>query len=124
MVRRPAFDEIGGFDENIFLYYEDADLCLRLRDAGYEIWFEAAAKVVHEGGASARQLFGSNEEINLQYLAARGRFLRRRRGVAAWRRYQLALTAFLVGRWVQAALAGDGKRRHFQQAALRATWRK
>lgn len=34
-IRRRAFDEIGGFDEQIFLFYEDDDFCRRLRDAGW-----------------------------------------------------------------------------------------
>src|SRR6185503_19382630 len=37
LVRRSAFDEVGGFDPRYFLYWEDADLCRRLRARGYEI---------------------------------------------------------------------------------------
>jgi N-acetylglucosaminyl-diphospho-decaprenol L-rhamnosyltransferase len=53
LVRREAFEVIGGFDERFFLYCEDADLCLRLRNAGYEVRFEPAAKVDHVGGGSS-----------------------------------------------------------------------
>ena len=35
MIRRRAFDEVGGMDEQFFLFWEDADLCRRLRDAGW-----------------------------------------------------------------------------------------
>lgn len=35
LIRRTAFDAVGGFDENIFLFYEDDDFCRRLRDAGW-----------------------------------------------------------------------------------------
>ncbi len=35
LIRRSAFDAVGGFDDNIFLFYEDDDFCRRLRDAGW-----------------------------------------------------------------------------------------
>ncbi len=53
LVRRAAFEEIGGFDERLFMYSEDADLCARLRDRGYTLRYEPSAVVSHEGAASA-----------------------------------------------------------------------
>jgi len=52
-VRRSAFEQIAGFDERFFLYSEDADLCARLRAAGFAVVFDPAAVALHEGGASA-----------------------------------------------------------------------
>ena len=54
LVRRSAFDRVGGFDERYFLYWEDADLCRRLRDRGFTVRYVPSAIVVHAGGASAR----------------------------------------------------------------------
>jgi len=51
-LRRTAFDAIGGFDESFFFFVEDVDLCKRLRDAGWEIWFEPGAEVTHAWGGS------------------------------------------------------------------------
>ncbi|MDH5666811.1 MAG: glycosyltransferase [Nitrospira sp.] len=42
-----AFQELGGFDERFFLYYEDVDICARLRLSGREITLCSGAKVVH-----------------------------------------------------------------------------
>lgn len=54
MMRRDLFLEMGGFDENIFLYYEDDDLCRRLSDHKRAIVYVAAARVRHlRGGSSA-----------------------------------------------------------------------
>lgn len=53
LVRRDALEEIGGLDEEFFMYSEDTDLCRRLRDAGYDIRFEPSAVCVHGGGRSA-----------------------------------------------------------------------
>ncbi len=50
--RADAFRRLGGFAEEFFAYYEDVDLSLRARRAGYEIWFAPAAIAWHAGGAS------------------------------------------------------------------------
>jgi hypothetical protein len=52
LVRRTALEQVGGLDESFFLYCEDTDLCARLRAAGWDIRYEPAATVHHEGGAS------------------------------------------------------------------------
>jgi N-acetylglucosaminyl-diphospho-decaprenol L-rhamnosyltransferase len=52
LVRRSVLEELSGLDEGFFMYCEDIDLCKRLGDLGYELVFEPAAVVVHEGGAS------------------------------------------------------------------------
>ncbi len=56
LVRRSAFDSIGGFDERFFMYYEDADLCHRLRDAGHRLWYTPSASATHHWGVSTRQV--------------------------------------------------------------------
>jgi GT2 family glycosyltransferase len=53
MVRRQAWDQVGGFDERYFpAYYEDADLCMSLRARGWRVVCEPASVVVHDEGAS------------------------------------------------------------------------
>ena len=54
LVRRDAFAAVSGFDERYFLYWEDADLCRRLRSVGYEIRYVPAAAAVHRVGQSSR----------------------------------------------------------------------
>ena len=53
LVRRSAFEAVGGFDDGFFLYCEDQDLCRRLRAAGGQIRYEPSAVVSHRGGHSA-----------------------------------------------------------------------
>lgn len=53
MVRRAAFEAIGGFDANIFLYFEDDDISLRLRQEIGPIMYLPNARVVHSGGNSS-----------------------------------------------------------------------
>ena len=52
--RREALLAEGGFDERYFLYWEDADLCRRLRTRGYEIRYVPTATAVHRVGLSSR----------------------------------------------------------------------
>lgn len=54
--RRSIYDEIGFYDENYFLAYEDVDWCLRLRRAGYKIIIVGSAKIYHskEGGMAEK----------------------------------------------------------------------
>jgi GT2 family glycosyltransferase len=54
LVRREIFDRVGGFDERFFLYWEDADLCRRIRNLGLVIRFVPRARVAHVGAASSR----------------------------------------------------------------------
>ena len=57
LVRRDAFDAVGGFDEAFHpAWFEDVDFCRRLLDAGWRIRYVAGARVVHEGGVAMRTL--------------------------------------------------------------------
>ena len=52
LVRREAFDAVGGFDNRYFMYVEEVDLCWRLRQAGWRIGYESSAHVLHLAGVS------------------------------------------------------------------------
>lgn len=53
LVRRAAFDSVGGFDTRYFLYGEDLDLCRRVRNAGWSLVALPDVWAVHESGGSA-----------------------------------------------------------------------
>ncbi len=52
LVRRSAWEALGGFDEAYFMYAEDVDLCWRAGRAGWKVTYEPAARVVHVQGVS------------------------------------------------------------------------
>lgn len=52
VVRRQAFEVMGGFDDRFWLYGEEADLCRRLSDAGWKVRLVPEAVATHVGGAS------------------------------------------------------------------------
>jgi GT2 family glycosyltransferase len=53
MVRRAAFVEVGGMDERFFLYWEDADFCLRVRRRGWTVMYYPVPGVTHLTGRSS-----------------------------------------------------------------------
>jgi len=52
LVRREALERVGLFDEKFFLYFEDIDLCMRIRRSGQRLIYLPTARVFHKGGAS------------------------------------------------------------------------
>jgi hypothetical protein len=56
LARREALNRVHGFDERYFLYWEDADLCRRLRAHGYEVRYVPAATATHDVGQSSKTL--------------------------------------------------------------------
>ena len=60
-IRKSVLDEVGLFDEQIFMYYEETDLCKRIWDAGYKIKFLKDAKIVHLEGQSVKLNSTKNE---------------------------------------------------------------
>lgn len=79
-IRRRAFEAAGGLDPGFFLYFEETDLCYRLREMGWTVHFTPDATVVHVGGASTGQ---HRRESRLRYYAAMEAFYRRHRSPAA-----------------------------------------
>jgi N-acetylglucosaminyl-diphospho-decaprenol L-rhamnosyltransferase len=73
LLRRAAFEEVGPFDEDFFLFSEETDWCYRLRQAGWKSFFCPDAEVVHVGGASWRAesatLFREQVRGHLRFLA-------------------------------------------------------
>jgi|WetSurMetagenome_2_1015567.scaffolds.fasta_scaffold09674_5 GT2 family glycosyltransferase len=53
VIPKRVFDHCGGFDERFFLYGEDADLCLRVREAGLAIEYDPTCAITHHGGGSS-----------------------------------------------------------------------
>lgn len=53
MIKKELFDKMNGFDENIFMYLEDDDLCKRIADLGYKNAVFCKAKIIHLEGKSS-----------------------------------------------------------------------
>jgi len=56
LVRRDALDDAGLLDEQFFIYTEEIDLCRRLQDRGWHLYWVPQSEIVHHGGASTSQV--------------------------------------------------------------------
>jgi len=82
LVRRGAFEDVGGLDEGYFMYAEEVDWCYALREKGWQVWYQPTAKVIHLGGDSSRS-WRIQREADLY--RSRVRFFRKHYGArAAW----------------------------------------
>ena len=90
MLRREALRKVGRLDERFFMYTEEVDLCLRLRNAGWRIHWVPSAVVTHYGGQSTSQ---SSEAMFLELYRSKILFFRKHYGRAAAAIYKGILTA-------------------------------
>ncbi|MBK8846731.1 MAG: glycosyltransferase family 2 protein [Bacteroidetes bacterium] len=52
LIRKKLFDQLGGFDQDFFAHMEEIDLCWRMQNAGYQIYYCSASTVYHVGGGT------------------------------------------------------------------------
>lgn len=57
MIQFKVFQKLGGFDEKIFMYTEDMELCYRAKQAGYEVYFYPQVTIIHEEYGSSNRTF-------------------------------------------------------------------
>jgi GT2 family glycosyltransferase len=94
LVRRDLFERLGGFDERFFLYYEEVDLCRRIRAAVYRVQYWPELRVHHIGGVSARTVTGATVARSGSQLT----LWRARSGLLYYRKNHGWLTAWAVNR--------------------------
>ena len=80
LVRRTAYDDVGGFDERQWMYAEDLELGWRLREAGWITLYEPRARVLHADGAATAAAFGAHRVEG--FTRATYAVIFRRRGLA------------------------------------------
>ncbi|MGE3174347.1 MAG: glycosyltransferase family 2 protein [Planctomycetota bacterium] len=116
LIRRAALEQTGALDERFFMYFEEADLCARVRAAGFGVFHLPATAFVHAGGLSATQaaertFLAFRESCLLYHARWHGRL------GTEWVRACLLLGTAL--RWTAMALLGRAARRRLHGAALR-----
>jgi GT2 family glycosyltransferase len=104
LVRREAWEAVGGFDESQWMYAEDLDLGWRLARAGWRTRYVPSARVQHASGAATTQAW-AGEEVE-RWLQASYAWQRRRRGPARALAFGAANLAGAAARWAVGARPG------------------
>ena len=55
MMRKETYDKVGGFDEEFFMYGEDLDLCYRIQQAGFKVFYSHTTQIIHYKGESTKR---------------------------------------------------------------------
>jgi N-acetylglucosaminyl-diphospho-decaprenol L-rhamnosyltransferase len=58
LIRRTVFEQLGGFDERFFVYYEDLDLAVRAKDLGWDSVYLASVRAFHRAGGTTQSIPG------------------------------------------------------------------
>jgi GT2 family glycosyltransferase len=116
MARRAALEAVGGFDDRFFLYEEDADLCRRMRGAGWRVLFTPAAEVRH---ALGRSMAEAPRRARLEYHRSHLLYYRKHNGPAARAVLRLILAARGLGGWLRGRVCGDVAAREDGPALVR-----
>jgi len=80
-VRKEAWEALGGFDPEYFMYFEDIDFCIRLRRAGWPIVFLPQARITHHLGASSQKDWRIRAKMIASHNQSRYYFYTRNEGV-------------------------------------------
>jgi N-acetylglucosaminyl-diphospho-decaprenol L-rhamnosyltransferase len=104
LLRAAALEQIGLFDEQFPLFFNDVDLCYRLKQAGWEILYDPRVKVVHAGGAGTRQV--RPQAILLSHEGLRRFYKKHYRERLPWPIYAVLMLAISRSGRLRAALTG------------------
>jgi GT2 family glycosyltransferase len=102
MMRRELMCQIGLMDENYFMYTEEVDMCYRVRQAGYNLYWVPQAEVIHYGGQSTSQI---SEKMFIQLYLSKVQYFRKNHGKLASALYKVILMFAASHRLVLAPIA-------------------
>lgn len=110
LVRREVYEEVGGFDERIFMYAEEADWQKRITEAGWRIVFLPSAQVVHFAGASG---LGEPVKIRHSFFESLDYYVRKHHGLVGLMLMRLAMlvgSSLRLGLWCGVWLVRPARR--------------
>jgi GT2 family glycosyltransferase len=118
LARTEVLQRIGGFDEKIFLFYEDDDVCLRLRKAGYSLVLDPTMRAFHAVGNSSPRSRATDEVKQFHLTYSRIYIELKYHGVRSANTLVSEWSWRYRSKWLWATLTGSSKR-HRYAARLR-----
>lgn len=106
LARREAYQEVGGLDEDFFMYSEELDWCRRIKSAGWEVVYLPTATVIHHEGKSSEQVVPAR---HIYFQSSKVRYFRKHHGrlqAEALRWFLLATYAYQLLREAAKWLVG------------------
>jgi len=102
IIRATALADVGHFDPRFFLYYEEVDLCRRMKHKGYSVWYWPDVSVVHIGGESSRQVLSleiskAGAQLTLWRMRSMLLYYRKHHGLAV----RFAMLMEILWYWMQ-----------------------
>jgi GT2 family glycosyltransferase len=116
LARREALLSVGGFDQGFFLYEEDADLCRRLRRAGWRVLLTPEAEIVHRLGSSMAK---APARARLEYQRSHLRYYQKHNGTAARGLLRGLMAGSALLGLARALVRGGHEERKHQASVLR-----
>lgn len=80
MIRKEVFEKINGFDEFFFMYFEDEDLCLRVKELGYGVYRLGNIEIVHLEGESFRKDSSGQKNMKRMFYQSQDYFFKKHYG--------------------------------------------
>lgn len=90
MVKRGVFESVGLLSTEYFMYAEDVDLCYKIKQQGFKVYYTDAATVVHHGGKSTEKKAANFESVILLRESV-AKFLKKTRGAPYARLYKMSM---------------------------------
>lgn len=83
MIKKEVLDKVGLFDENIFIWFDEVDLCYRIKKAGWKIYFTPQAQIKHHLSQSFKQWTSPAQIMRgtIQWRKSRNYFFRKHHGL-------------------------------------------
>ena len=122
LIRRSLFEELKGFDETFFMYFEESDLCQRVREKGYKIVYTPSVSLIHLGGYSVNK---TSDRLSLEYRRSQIYYYQKHRP----RYEQIILRCYLAAKFASASLRQKTNLEilklalNFKRYPLKAAWK-
>jgi N-acetylglucosaminyl-diphospho-decaprenol L-rhamnosyltransferase len=101
LVRRQAYEQVGGLDEGYFMYSEEMDWCKRIKEAAWEVVYLPTATIVHHEGKSSEQVVASR---HIHFQSSKVRYFRQHHGPLQAELLRGFLLATYVYQWAREGL--------------------